>query len=79
MSMWLGPPRIQRMMAEGWRFVEAVEAPASTRSKSARLKPALPSTPAFRKLRRSNRSVLRNSSQPTRVPLWQLMRILLAC
>src|SRR4051794_3268 len=58
MSMWLGPPRIQRMMTHGSRppLVERDGADASSRSRSERASPEAPSRPALRKLRRSGSS-----------------------
>src|SRR3954451_11884478 len=64
-SCWLGPPRIQRMITDFSR--EAWACLASARSTSAKDKPASPSTPTFRKLRRSMASSRRNSGQPRRL------------
>src|SRR5437588_11092327 len=62
MSIWLGPPRIQRMITD----VTLVPAPAwaSARSNSARLSPAVPRMPAFKKLRRSTCKLRWKSAQP---------------
>src|SRR6185436_10731978 len=67
-SMWLGPPRIQRMMTElsrrGGRPCRVSWASARRRSGSD--SPIVPRSPAFRKLRRSSsRRWRRNSGQPT--------------
>src|SRR5258708_6347560 len=81
-SMWLGPPRIHRMMTDGFRLalLGADElARDSCRSRSARPSPAAPSTPALRKLRRSGRMVRLASAHPNRMPPWLLMRSLLQC
>src|SRR5262249_18652973 len=72
-SMWLGPPRIQRMMAD---FIPlAVLRFCSARNTSASDSPAAPRTPALRKPRRSR--VRRNSGQPRRV-VWLVIACLFA-
>src|SRR2546426_7335189 len=69
-SCWLGPPRIQRMITEFWREgdLPCEAARASQRNKSESDKPASPSSPTFRKLRRSIARRWRNSGQP--ILLW---------
>src|SRR4051812_36139651 len=65
MSMWLGPPRIQRMMTE--RIFDGVgceAAEASCRKRSPRARPDAPSAPALRKLRRLALAVCNKSRQP---------------
>jgi len=78
-SMWLGPPRIQRRMTflvcfgllmifapTGAAPAAAFVAPlASARSKSASDKPPRPIIPNCKKLRRDGVSVLRASAQPS--------------
>src|SRR5262249_20186481 len=73
-SIWLGPPRIHRMMTD-----DAGEEPARAweRGKSARANPAATRTPALRKLRRLVRRCRRKSAQPIRVFPVLLMRMLL--
>jgi hypothetical protein len=63
-SIWLGPPRIQRLITE--LTVEREPARASARSNSAKVNPVVPRIPAFRKLRRSRCKLRRKSIQPAR-------------
>src|SRR5262245_34877090 len=63
-SMWLGPPRIQRMMTDLFEPLAALDWHLS---RSARHSPAAPNTPAFKKLRRSMRMRFWKSAQPIRV------------
>src|SRR5262245_40841528 len=72
MSMWLGPPRIHRMMTELRRVAAAEFACASWRNSSASDRPALPSTPALTKPRRLSRSSRRNSGQPMELARWDI-------
>src|SRR5579871_5284101 len=67
MSIWLGPPRIHRMMTEfaSFRLADSGVAFASKRSKSARPKPAKPSMPARKKPRRSGAKDAKASRQPS--------------
>src|SRR5204863_180578 len=88
MSMWLGPPRIHRMMTEGCRVCAARSgdqattgvARASLRSRSASVSPAVPSMPALTKSRRDRRRLARNSGQPCELEVGEgmLQRLLLA-
>src|SRR5262245_60579630 len=66
MSIWLGPPRIHRMMTEFLRFalIDSGFARASCRISSERVNPAAPSIPALRKLRRLGEHVRCRSTHP---------------
>ena len=69
-----GPAQLAACCANG-NLAGAVPACASRRRSCDRLSPAVPSIPARRKLRRSGRSVLRKSSQPTRAsPRWLIAK-----
>ena len=65
-SIWLGPPRIHRMITDFCRDGDwpLAAAAASRLSNSGNASPAIPSTPAFTNPRRLNASVRRKSSHP---------------
>src|SRR2546421_8711392 len=64
-SCWLGPPLIHRIIAERCREIgfPLAAAVASALNRSARDKPASPSTPIFKNERRSIASSRRNAAQ----------------
>src|SRR6266849_8606613 len=66
MSIWLGPPRIHRMMTDGRRVgCEFWSVRASLCNSCDSVNPVAPRMPALTKLRRSRRVVERKSAQPS--------------